>query len=373
MSRLRIIICMLVIHTLFGCKQSELLRSYPNYLKTLISVDLSATEYTFEDDLLSYNVIFYPIDDGIMPLDELEPQSFRIQKESDFEITIAPGDYQVVMYSDYSGQNAFYSKETYGDIYCEAQSQATLSGNKSDIDGVEYAAEPDPLVVANMDLVTIEDRGQGTGLSGQTVTFAARQVTTRLKARVWLTNPRSVSSYTGHVGCVDSRYYLTQDQTNMGGYGISFTSDNSGLVTMSGTNSDGVSVGYLNIQVEMFGFTQRNSTKYTDVVSTVVTRALNDVAEGDAYLYIDIDLPGYSDVQTEFKFDISEYINALERGEEGNLTIDIGSSDETDIVLPEMINDGGDDDDGGFDVNVGDWAPEDDYVLDFGSGTVSKQ
>ncbi len=362
---------MVVTYALFGCKQSELLYSYPNYPKTKIEVDLSATDYTFEDDLLSYSVIFYPIDDGIIPLDKLEPKAFRMQRESDFEISIAPGDYNVVMYSDYSGQNAFYSKDSYDEIYCEAQSQASSTANNGKGDGdLFFAAEPDPMVVANMDKVTIDNSGQGMGLSGQVVTFPARQVTTRFNARVWMTNPRSIKTYDGHVGYVDSRYYISQDQTNLGGYVIAYTPDNSGIVTLSNDNSNGDAVGYLNIQIELFGFTQESSTKYTDAEAASMTRVQNNVAAGDAYLHIHLTYPGVSDAPTDFKFDIADKINELEKGEEGSVTIEIGTADSPEMNLPKMINDGDDESDGGFDVGVGDWDDENDYVLDFTNGTV---
>ncbi|MFR9650210.1 MAG: DUF5119 domain-containing protein [Rikenellaceae bacterium] len=325
---------------LTSCHLDELCYDHNHYPMLELEVDLSIANTTF-DELQSYMMIFYPIDDGMMELEDLTPTYKRVQNLNNMTISLSPGKYRAVMYSDYSGQNFFYETDDYDAIYCEAFSYefySKLVAKYSSVTrslGYEYAPEPELLVTAVIDEFEIlESDVAGGELSGQKLTFTPTRATHTIEITCYVENITSISSFMGELGKVDSRYYITQQRYNHSNYALLLSDSNTEFIYYT----DGSNNGEIQIKLTSFGFTEVESE--------------DGGTEADyAYLYLEFEL--HDGTTTTFDpFDISEEVN---------LGIDINYEDLS-IVIPSTVElpyvESGDSSNSMGSVSVGDWGDE---------------
>lgn len=326
-----------------SCHLDDLCYDHPHYPKLLIEVDLSEAGGATFEDLQSYNIIFYPIDDGFMELSALTPTTKRVQTTGEISVSLAPGLYRAVMYSDYSGQNYFYETDDYDAIYCEAFSyefynmNPTYTYTKGVDMGYTYTPEPELLVTDVIEEFEIlESDDPSLEYSGQSITFTPTKATQEINITIKVENITSIASYVGEIGKVDSRFYITQERYNHSDHAIQLTDNNTTFEYYNSGSSD----GEINICITSFGFTQTESSDVEGMYNSDY-----------AYLYLELELVDGSSYLYG-PIDLTSDVNGYYFGEDIVLSL---TDLDREIVLPyfEPISDGG-----GAGVSVGDWGSE---------------
>lgn len=380
MRQIRYIYIVIMMILAYSCKQDELCYDHNHYPYVRVNVDLGATGLTFSQ-LQSYSVIFYPHDDGIISLEDLEEdvQKFRIQTAYDFTVQVKPGTYDVLLYSDYTGQVAFSSTGDYELISAYAITSKNLSYVRSDVGaGVSVIPMPDPVVIGKVEQFVVDD--VDVSLSNiKDIHFSGKMATSEFDVEFWIRNSNSMSGLRAYVGRVNNSYYISQQRgVSDGEYDMYVgedgdSSDIDGRTVVSYEKFSEVYEvlpeddlpSYYNTYYYRkykilgctFGFTELNDDA-GDGGASQVTRSDEDLG-GDAgttsdyssYIYFVFTLKtGEVEVSDLYELDFDK----LAAGE----TIEIGSQDEPAAVLPELIDYGTDNDDGGFKPGVGDWDDE---------------
>ena len=317
-----------------SCYRDDLCYEHPHFPKIRIEVDLSEANLTF-DELKSYMVLFIPIDDGVMPLEQLKPIEHRIQSAEDYYISLAPGQYRVYIYNDYSGQNRISYQGSFDDLMVEAVSASSKYRSKGIVMGRPYTPEPDILVFDKIDTLTIAPTESS--VSDQVIRLTPKRLTLTVNIQAKVMNLASVSEYIGELGEMDTRCYIAKGTYQNSGYAIPLTSDNTS-VAFDDNHVDGT----LNIQINSFGF------------SKALTRALKNGNTNYAYLYLNFKLIDGTFYNTQ-ALDLTRIIDGLDT-EKGEIFLTIGMNP-TDlyppIQIPEVSHGGA-----GMDATVGEWGDE---------------
>lgn len=323
-----------------GCKFDDLCYDHPHYPKTRINIDLSDVNKSFED-LQSFMVIFYPVDDGVLPLDLLRPTYHTIQSSQDYYVSLAPGQYKAVAYNNYSGKNLFSNRDDYENLYMDTATG--LAGKyRGQATKVPYMREPDFLVADRMDSLTIQASGGGKGeVSGQVITFKPQRVTLDIHVEIVVKNLSSMMEYIGEVGELDGRFYMGAKRYDMGGFAIPVDVDNSRIVFDSNQKD-----GCIYLSMTSLGFTDR------------VSKSSDTNKANKAYLYVDFKLRDNSMFHVD-PFDLTDMARNAEIVD-GGITLGVGidGSPYPPVVLPEVM--GG----GGIHTDVGNWGKEENVNVD---------
>lgn len=323
---------LLVLCTVVGisCQRDDLCYDHPHYPKIKIEVDLSNTAQTF-GNLQSYRVIFYPIDDGVMPLEKLKPIEHTIQSASDFYFSIAPGRYKVVLFNNYESGNQFYNTDSYENICVKAVSSNPIyRGNTRS--GLELMPipEPDVLVVANMDELVV---GSGDSPTQQVATFVAREVTEVVNISIVVNGLKYAKSVSAQLGEVFGTHFLTSDNK----------ADSECLLLLQG---DSYKLG-------------SNGVDGVVTINGIRTFGLKRDAAGNfQHNYIYLDFLMIDNTSITAQLDLAEYLNGV-YDDSGLFNLTLGSpQDPFDAIeLPEIkLPVGGGD--GGFGADVSEWGDE---------------
>lgn len=332
---LRYIVCVVVALLALSCKQDELCYDHTHYPYVELEMDLSQTDgLSFSNDLHSYSVIFFPYDDGIISLEDMvkNRQVFRVQSKGDLKMKVMPGLYDVVIYSDYSGQISFGDTDKFEDIYAQAISSKVLGKSRA---GVPQVAMPEDFVVAKFEKYEVKDYGKSVNESmSQPLKVVAVQATETYKFELYIENADSMKSIESYMGLIDSKYYITQQRSNNGSCEM-YVADDDAHVTHyppSGSNH----VGLTEIEAITFGFTPDPSDP--------------DNLVGKPYIYFMVTLMDGKNFEIKkIEFDLEEYNK--------NGKIVLGSRTDPVFSLPKFIS-GSESGDGGFIPEVEDWDKE---------------